>query len=91
MDIPKSRQKGSKQEHLLGSFQDPLWTFEGLATLVRIDKGGLLPAKFNWLHWYPTLTLGEWSPSATSEGPGSCPGGQALGYPSDGGQLQLFQ
>jgi hypothetical protein len=54
-------------------------------SLARVDKGGLLSAKFNCLHWGPTLVLGEWPSSATREGPGSSLGGQATGYLSDGG------
>jgi hypothetical protein len=32
---------------------------EGLATLTRVDKGGLLSAKFNCPHWGPTLGWGN--------------------------------
>jgi hypothetical protein len=61
----------SKQEHLIGSFQDSLRALEGLAAVTGVDKAGLLSAKSHCLHWGPTLTLGEWPPSATREGPGS--------------------
>jgi hypothetical protein len=72
----------------------PLWLFPR-STLgigrpgdsTRVEKGGLLSAKFNYPHWGSTLALGEWPSSATREGPRSSLGGQATGYSADGRQL----
>ncbi len=66
MDIPKTPEVynyyrgGSKQEPLIGSFQDSLWALEGLAAVTGVDKVGLLSAKSHCPQQGPTLTLGEW-------------------------------